>query len=1528
MWIGLSLVVVLTITLGSISALAATGSTLTAQQPAKAISQPAVSTSIVISQLYGGGGNTGATYQNDYVELLNISAATINLSTYSLQYASAASAFTTTNVNTLTGSIAPGQYYLIKLNSNAAIGALLPTPDYTGTLALSNNNGKVALVSGATALACGSVANDCFPAGTALPTIIDFAGYGTANNFEGVAAAAAPSNTTADLRAGNGCTDSDRNSIDFSLSQPAPRNSSSPLNPCGTLPTATNTITPGGATNTATATATIGSPTATATATITPTVTSIPTVTSTPPGPATRIHDIQGASHLSPYSGTVVSNIPGIVTAKKTNGFYVQDATADANDATSEAIFIFTSSAPTVLVGDSIVFSGTVKEFRPGGSASDSLTTTEIDNPGRVITMLSSGNPLPTPITIGTGGRVPPTNVIENDAVGDVENGSNTFDPAQDGIDFYESMEGMLVRVNNTVAVGPTNDYGSNSEIPVLTDNGSNATGTRTVRGGIEITATASYVTSTNPTDDYNPERIILNDLVLSASGGGRLPNVNVSATFSGVITGVLDYNFVNFKLQVTSQPVVASNPLTREVTALVSDQASNKLTAATFNLENLNPGDTITKVLGLSNLIVNNLKAPDIIAVEEIQDNNGATNNGVVDASQTYALLINSISSISATVNYTYTQIDPLDGQDGGQPGGNIRQGILYRTDRGLSFNSRPGGGSTISNTVVNGAGGPQLQFSPGRIDPLNVAWTSSRKPLTAEFSYNGQRLFFIVNHFNSKGGDNGVFGRFQPPLRVSEVQRQQQATIVNGFVRQILNLDANARVVVLGDINDFEFSNTVNVLKLGGDSTPELVNLFDLLAQNERYSYEFQGNAQVLDQILVSPSLYANGQPQLDVVHANSEFFDQASDHEPQVARLAIQAVLTPTVTPTGTVSVTPTGTITATGTVTVTPTGTITATATVTGTPTATITATATVTGTPTATATPCSTTNFAATLNGMQEVPPNTSLAIGSGTILLNPATGAVTANLCSSGITPTVLFAHIHQGAAGTAGPVIFPLNAVSGTNAFTGTGTMTPTQIAALQTGGLYFNIHSSNYPGGEIRGQIGVACATPTVTATGTAATATATRTGTVVTTTATVTATTTSTATATVTATPCSITFSDVPTTNIFYGDIQFLACRNIVNGANGLFRPNDSTKRGEFAKIAVLGFSLPSFTPVTRTFVDVPSSNIFYGFIESANRAGAVNGLNAAQCAALGTPGTCYGPNVNITRVQVALIVQRIRNYNTYTPTSPTFTDVPVGAFGASAIETLAHEGIISGAACVTPQTGLCFRSNDNIRRGELSKVVRRAIVDVPPAPARVRAIHASSNAPANVDVLVDGGRAIAALPYTGTNVAVSPRLAVFAGNHQFQVVAANTTGPAAISATLTLTNGQAITIVAADNVSGTTIISGSQAIVSQDDLSALAAGSARLKAIHAAAGQPAVDIAVNGTVTYANVSFGSQADYLTVPAGTYNLEARLAGTTTVLVSLPNFVIQAGKVYDFVATGKPSGPFPLSVIYYVDDAASSSR
>src|SRR6185503_13753182 len=123
----------------------------------------------------------------------------------------------------------------------------------------------------------------------------------------------------------------------------------------------------------------------------------------------------------------------------------------------------------------------------------------------------------------------------------------------------------------------------------------------------------------------------------------------------------------------------------------------------------------------------------------------------------------------------------------------------------------------------------------------------------LAAEFRFRGQTLFVIVDHFNSKGGDTPLFGRLQPTERPSEVQRHKQAQVVNDFVDQILGAFKNARIVVLGDLNDFEFSETLQILEGGG----ALANLMDRLPKAERYSYVFEGNSQVLDQMLVSDKL-----------------------------------------------------------------------------------------------------------------------------------------------------------------------------------------------------------------------------------------------------------------------------------------------------------------------------------------------------------------------------------------------------------------------------------------------------------------------------------------------------------------------------------------------------------------------------------------------------------------------------------------------------------------------------------------------
>lgn len=196
---------------------------------------------------------------------------------------------------------------------------------------------------------------------------------------------------------------------------------------------------------------------------------------SEPPAPPIEISEIQGAAHLSPRNGDTVTTT-GVVIGKIGSSFYIQDPTPDANPETSDGLQVFGASAAAgVSVGDEVSVRGMVSEFRSGLT---SLTLTELTSP--VVTVLSSGNPLPAPTVIGTGGRIPPSTVIEDDATGNVEAAGVLFDPAEDGLDFYESLEGMLVQMNDLVATGFTvTNFG---EIFVVGDNGANAT-TMTPRG-------------------------------------------------------------------------------------------------------------------------------------------------------------------------------------------------------------------------------------------------------------------------------------------------------------------------------------------------------------------------------------------------------------------------------------------------------------------------------------------------------------------------------------------------------------------------------------------------------------------------------------------------------------------------------------------------------------------------------------------------------------------------------------------------------------------------------------------------------------------------------------------------------------------------------------------------------------------------------------------------------------------------------------------------------------------------------------
>ncbi|MFD3947870.1 endonuclease/exonuclease/phosphatase family protein [Streptomyces sp. NPDC058579] len=573
---------------------------------------------------------------------------------------------------------------------------------------------------------------------------------------------------------------------------------------------------------------------------------------------AVRVHDIQGTTRVSPLVGTQVTGVTGIVTGVRTygsRGFWIQDPQADDNPATSEGLFVFTSSVPTVAVGDAVSVNGTVGEYVPGGLASGNQSLTQISKPA--VTVVSSGNPLPAPVTISAW-SVPSAYAPEGDAAAAGSINGLTLNPKKYALDYYESLEGTNVRVGTSRVVGATDPY---SELWVTVKPWEN----RTWRGG---TVYGSYTSQ-------NTGRLQIQSLTPIAQQ--PFPKANVGDVLAGTTEGPLDFNqFGGYTLTARTLGTVVDRGLEPEVT---DKQRRNELAVATYNVENLDPSDPQEKFDALAAAVVNNLASPDILALEEIQDNNGAKNDGTVAADQTVKKFTDAIVAAGGPA-YEWRSIDPENNKDGGEPGGNIRQVFLFNPER-VSFTDRAGANAAAATDVVRGKGGrPELTLSPGRIDPANTAWENSRKPLAGEFTFRGRTVFVIANHFGSKGGDESLVSHHQPPVRSSEAKRLLQAQSVNAFVKDVLSIRKDADVLVVGDINDFEFSGTTKALTEGGALYPAVKSL----PRSERYSYVFQGNSQVLDQILTSPGV---GRFEYDSVHINAEFADQNSDHDPQVLR-----------------------------------------------------------------------------------------------------------------------------------------------------------------------------------------------------------------------------------------------------------------------------------------------------------------------------------------------------------------------------------------------------------------------------------------------------------------------------------------------------------------------------------------------------------------------------------------------------------------------------------------------------------------
>jgi endonuclease/exonuclease/phosphatase family metal-dependent hydrolase len=723
-------------------------------------------------------------------------------------------------------------------------------------------------------------------------------------------------------------------------------------------------------------------------------------------------YEIQGNSHRSPVWGHKVRT-RGIVTALDGVDWFprgidiiIQDPNGDGRDDTSDALHVhLTEDVTDVKVGDEIEVAGTVYEHMTldMGQNMSKTVLREITD----LKILKSNQPLPKPVIVGYQGRPIPDRTLST-WVGDLN--FKPFLTLTDGIDFWESLEGMRVTINNPRVTG---FRGGQEELMRLrpqrhlslyiVPDGFRRKETRTLSGGI----VEDFMSG-----DFNPEVIHLSAGHLTADlnrikpsnprkiedceekGGRRyqdedgtprcrvpsgLTNTdyhyNVGDIFKGGITGILSFESNLFgggeytlvlpqtiyrydenvnngddapclvrsleylnpnynelfeggvekasceQILKTREKVADRNPpeefqniatgfLTKEFT---SDNTINcldvdffrkpmpfecrpvtklkgqgrHLTIAAFNLENL-AGNQEERLQDIGKAIRFNMKCPDIISLVEIQDNNGLDLQGGANADLTISKLINRSGCIQEGVRYKGINVDPINHNEGGQPGGNIRVAMIYNSAR-VKFRAYgentdgPLADGSLQETRVTEQG--NLSINPGRVFPNSEAFKNTRKSIVAQFEFEGEKVFVIGNHFNSKLGDTSFMGAQQPPYPESDEERATLAMGINEFVRILELREPQANIVVLGDFNAQYNERSMRTLENEGD----LINLMfhkDLVHPNDRYSHNHNGSSSAIDFIFANKNLTAKDAA-LDVLHINSDYMGRLSDHDPVVAR-----------------------------------------------------------------------------------------------------------------------------------------------------------------------------------------------------------------------------------------------------------------------------------------------------------------------------------------------------------------------------------------------------------------------------------------------------------------------------------------------------------------------------------------------------------------------------------------------------------------------------------------------------------------
>ncbi len=920
---------------------------------ALALSSP-LGAQVVISQVYGGGGNSGAPLRNDFIELFNAGSSPVDLSAYSVQYASSTgSSWQRTN---LIGTLNPGQFYLVQqgAGSNTAAAAL-PTPDATGSIAMSGTAGKVALVSSQAALS-----GTC-PGGA--EGVLDFVGFGSANCSE-TAPTPGLSNTTAALRKASGCTDTGNNGADFDVATPTPRNTTVDAAACGgpttpilsiadasieegdgtgsTLRFTISLSAPAGAggvgfdlvTVDGTALAGVDYTAASATdlrisegersaffevALIGDTVAEpdetffvrLSNVVGADAGDVEAlgtirnddfvivpINAIQGSGSTSPLEGQVAVT-EGIITARRSNGFFVQtvDGEDDGNAATSEGLFVFTGSTPfpAVDVGNRVRVLGRVVEFTPSTNLNQ-----------KSITQLSGGGGVSVQVILRAQAQALPAVVA--------------IDPtdAQPGgaLEALERLEGMRVSTGALTTVAASGAFLSEPNAAVT---GTDGVFYAVLRGvprpfrepGIAVNdVIATTAPAGVPRFDTNPERIrIDSDAQLGAARVAADAGIALPA-----LSGVLDY--FNGAYTLLPDP----GQLVGDATGLlpggpepkaVADASADAISIASFNLlrffdDTNDPavGEPVLttaafegRLLDTSEAICRYLKTPDLLGVVEVE--NLVTLQRLADA-------VNQNLSGACARNPQYVAY-LLDGNDAG----GIDVGMLVSTAE-----VRPGTPRVVVGDVEQIGLEARFNNPNGSSELLNDRPSLVVEATVASANGNAVPLTVVVNHLRSLIGVNdpgaGSAGWATTGQRV-RAKRLAQAVGVADWIEARQQSAPAERLILLGDFNAFEFSDGLADIMgviTGREAAPgtvldfadspiarPLTNLSTVIPANERYSFSFDGNAQSLDHALVNEAVL-NGALSVQTAHAaiNADFSEtrfgqsavRTSDHDPVVVRL----------------------------------------------------------------------------------------------------------------------------------------------------------------------------------------------------------------------------------------------------------------------------------------------------------------------------------------------------------------------------------------------------------------------------------------------------------------------------------------------------------------------------------------------------------------------------------------------------------------------------------------------------------------